>query len=181
MINLSEFLTQGSIFTSINAIKPLPFLDGGQALVMDRMLSLQYGDKTLFSKMVTLSLPEIAEMLVVENGDNWDAMILFSDELRTIPRGKTRTLTETVNDVENSVNVTDNKNVVSAFNSDELIVNDGMLGNVANDTTNAKTRELVDTTSSLWDSQNVLSLSEKNNIMNTVLNDVVNYLTINIY
>lgn len=181
MINLSEFLTQGSIFTAINSIKPLPFLDDGQAIIMDRMLSLQYGDRVMFSKMITQSLPQIAEMIVMNEGAKWDNMIKLLDDVENLPRGKTRKLSETVNDSENRTNTTDHKNVVSAFNSDELIVNDGSIGNNTDESANQKTRELTDSTSSLWDSQNALSLSEKNNIINTVIKDVSSYLTINIY
>lgn len=179
MIKLHEFMVQGGLFSLINGIKPMPFLDDGQAVVMDRMLILQYGDRSMFTKMVTVSLPEIAKMVTMLNGDKWDAVVLLDDTDQTAK--SLRTITETTINNENRTNARDDKNVVSAFNDDELVVNDGTLSNGVDNLNGTVTRTLTDGTTDLKTAYNNLSLSQKNNIMNVVIKDVADLITLNIY
>jgi len=179
MVKLSEFMTGGSIFTSIENYQPLPFLGDGQNVVMDRLLTLQYGDRLLYTKIIGLSFPEIAQMIVMLHGDKWDNLILVDSVNKTA--SKTRTITETTTNVENRTNSKDDKNLLAAYNDNELIVNDGRLSNGVDDLNGTETRTMTDETIDLKTAYNNLSLSEKNNIMNTVLYDVASFITLIIY
>lgn len=179
MIKLSEFMVQGGLFEEIEKLTPLPFLGDGQNEVMDRLLIINYGDRSLFSKMNLFTLPEIAEMVVKVHGDKWRDII----QLNAFDKsgGSKRTLTETIDNTENRNNTRDDKNLISAYNDNELIINDGSLTTGNDDLTGTKTRTMTDETTSMRTLYNNLSLVEKNNIMNVVLSDTANFITLNIY
>lgn len=178
MIKLSELLQQGSIFNELETIKPMPFLSVEDNEVMDSLLNLKYGDRTVYSKLLTTSLPDIAKMLVKTHGDYWDGLLQIDDD--GLPSNR-RTLTETITTNENRTNNRDDKNVVAAYNSDDLITNDGTLVVGADDLTGNKTRTLTDEKTSLNSAYYHLSLQQKNNIMNVVLLDVADFITLSIY
>lgn len=178
MIKLSEFLKQGSLFNELETIKPMPFLSVDDNAVLDSLLILKYGERTVYSKLLTTPFPDIAKMLVKTHGDYWDGLLkIDGDEL---PSSR-RTLTETITTNENRNNTRDDKNVVAAFNSDDLITNDGTLVVGVDDLTGNKTRTLTDENTSLNSAYYHLSLQQKNNIMNVVLMDVANFITLSIY
>lgn len=178
MIKLSDFLEHGSLFNELETIKPMPFMSVDDNVVLDSLLALQYGERTVYSKLLTTSFPDIAKMIVKTRGDYWDGLIKIDDDE---PSNKKRTLTETITTNENRNNTRDDKNVVAAFNSDDLITNDGTLVVGADDLTGNKTRTLTDENTSLHSAYYNLSLQQKNNIMNVVLLDVANFLTLSIY
>jgi len=179
MIKLSEFTVQGGLFNAIENIRPLPFLGDGQNEVMDRLLILQYGDRSVYYKMIPLTLAQIAEMAVMLNGDNWNDIILLNGINKSAK--SVRTITETTINDENRINTRDDKNVVSAFNADDLIVNDGMLSNGSDNLNGTETRTMTDELTDLTTAYKHLSLSAKNNIMNVVLKDIADFITLNIY
>lgn len=178
MIKLSEFLAQGSIFNELETVKPMPFLSVEDNAVLNSLLTLKYGDRTVYSKLLTTPFPVIVKMLVKTHGDYWDGLIKIDADK---PSNSKRTLTETITTNENRTNNRDDKNVVAAFNSDALITNDGTLVVGADDLTGNKTRTLTDENASLNSAYYNLSLQQKNNIMNVVLLDVANFLTLSIY
>lgn len=179
MTRLDEFLLQGGLFEQLENINPLPFLGDGQNEVMDRLLALKYGGRLLYTKIAPLTFTQIAEMLSVIYGDKWDLYITIGT-INTLDK-ETRTVTETINNVENRNGNTDNKNLISAYNDDSLIVNDGSTSINSDDMTGNKTRTLTDSKTDLQTAYKNLSLSDKNNIMNLVLHDVADFLTLSIY
>jgi hypothetical protein len=179
MIKLSEFMVEGGLFSAIESINPLPFLGDGQNEVMDRLLIIQYGDRSIYSKVTPLTLPQIAEMVVMLNVDNWNDIILLGDINKSAK--SVRTITETTINDENRINTRDDKNVVSAFNADDLIVNDGTLTNGTDNLNGTETRTMTDELTDLTTAYKHLSLSQKNNIMNVVLKDIADFITLNIY
>lgn len=179
MIKLNEFMTQGGLFTHIEQINPLPFLGDGQNEVMDRLLILNYGDRLIFTKLITVSLPEIAKMVTMLNADNWDNLILLDDVNKNA--SNVRKITETTNSTETRNNSRDDKNLISAYNDESLIVNDGSSIVGKDDSSGLVTRTLTDETVNLKNAYNNLSLVAKNNIMNVVLKDVADFITLSIY
>ena len=178
MIKLSEFLKQGSLFNELENVKPMPFLSVDDNAVLDSLLTLKYGERTVYSKLLTTPFPDIAKMLVTTHGDYWDGLLKI--DIDELPSNR-RTLTETITTNENRNNSRDDKNVVAAFNSDDLITNDGTLVVGVDDLTGNKTRTLTDENSSLNSAYYHLSLRQKNNIMNVVLLDVASFITLSIY
>lgn len=180
MMTLNEFILVDGVFDHIHTFKPdLPFLGDGQNEVMDRLLMLNYGDRLVYRKLIPFPANQICEMLVKQHGHKWDALIEIG-ELNKLA-DSTRTITETTTNNETRNNTRDDKNLISAYNDDALIVNDGSLSTAADDLIGNGTRTMTDETINLKNAYNNLSLSDKNNIMNVVLKDVASFITLSIY
>lgn len=180
MMTLNEFVLIDGVFNHIHSVKPdLPFLGEYQNEVMDKLLMLEYGDRLVYRKLLPFPANQICEMIVKKHGHNWDVLM----ELETINKlaDKSRTITETTTTNENRNNARDDKNLISAYNDDALIVNDGMTSTGVDDLTGTETRTMTDETIDLKNAYNNLSMSDKNNIMNVVLKDVANFITLSIY
>ena len=180
MMTLNEFILVDGVFEHIQTFKPdLPFLGDGQNEVMDRLLMLEYGDRLVYRKLIPYPANQICEMLVKQHGHKWDALIEIG-ELNKLA-DSTRTVTETTTNNEIRNNTRDDKNLISAYNDDTLIVNDGLLSTGVDDLKGDGTRTMTDETINLKNAYNNLSLSDKNNIMNVVLKDVASFITLSIY
>lgn len=180
MMTLNDFILIDGVFNHIHTLKPdLPFLGDGQSEVMDRLLMLNYGDRLVYRKLIPYPASQICEMLVKQHSHKWVALL----ELETLNKlaDKSRTITETTTNNETRNNTRDDKNLISAYNDDALIINDGSLSVGSDDLTGTETRTMTDETIDLKNAYNNLSLSDKNNIMNIVLKDVASFITVSIY
>lgn len=178
---LRSFLAGGSIFTAIQTIKNFPFFAGDAATDLDYMLTLNYGQRQLFSAFIDLPVNTVSKHIVKLYGDKWDGLIKFnesganigaSSNIKTTGKQKTKGVKSDNTDVTNKV---------SAYNSDDLIVDTG-----SNNVVNENTTQDVDNDSlvevyNLETAFNNLSLVEKTNIINVVLKDVATYLTVSVY
>ena len=180
MMTLNEFILVDGVFQHIHNYKSsFPFLGDGQNEVMDRLLMLNYGDRLVYRKLIPYPASQICEMIVKQHGHKWDALVEI-DALNKLAT-KMRTITETTTNNETRNNTRDDKNLISAYNDDALIINDGSLSTNADDVTGTETRTMTDETTDLKTAYNNLSLSDKNNIMNIVLKDVASFITLSIY
>ena len=180
MMTLNEFILIDGVFNHIHTLKPdLPFLGGGQNELMDRLLVLNYGDQLIYRKLIPFTAKQICEMVVKQHSHKWVALL----ELEKLNKlaNKTRTITETTTNNETRNNTRDDKNLISAYNDDTLITNDGLLSIGSDDLTGTEKRTMTDETIDLKNAYNNLSLSDKNNIMNIVLKDVASFITLSIY
>ena len=176
---LDEFLFNESLFDRIQTLSPYPFFNTVDPLKMDELLKVKYGERLVFHKYLKVDLDTIALFIVSEYQNKWNNILLTIDS--DIKNGSERVLSEnTDNTISNTGNnVTENK--VSAFNSDELVI-DKADNNTSNSETDNKT---VKTTSEKLTSfatvYNNLSMVQKLNIINTVISDVAKHLTLDIY
>ena len=76
---------------------------------------------------------------------------------------------------------TDVTNKVSAFNSDDLLVDTGSTTVADENTTQDVDRDSLVETFNIQTAFNNLSLAEKTNIISVVLKDVATYLTVSVY
>lgn len=180
-ITLSEYQSIGSIWGGILALEPFPFADTTPAAQLDAMLGLDYGDRTMFSKMVALPIATVSANIVALYKDSWLKLIEIQAMDLDVTSGATRKQTETINKTEVRNSSTDNVNKVSAFNSDDLINNDGNNSTGLDDLAGDTTRVLTDAQISLANAFNNLSLLDKSNILRTVNKDVASYLTLDVY
>ena len=180
MTTLNDFISVDGLFKHIYAHKQdLPFLSIAQSAAMDNLLVFNYGERLLYQKLTAFSIVQISEMIVDQYGSKWDTLVEIDglDKLST----KARVVTETTTNNEKRINARDDKNLISAYNDDALIVNDGSTSTGSDDLTGTETRTLKDETIDLKTAYNNLSLSDKNSILNTVMKDVVGFLTLSSY
>ena len=178
-ITLDQFLENESIFTRIQSLSPFPFFDKMPPLDMDKHLTMFYGERIVFHKMIGFDLDKIASLLVGVNGDKWENLILAAG--LNILNGTERTVNE--NNSSNVLNTVANTRThkVSGFNDPELIEDNADVESNTGTVDNTGTRLLTEKTKSMQTAYNNLQLYKKLNIIETVIKDVSNYLTLDIY
>ena len=176
---LKEYLEGVNIFDLINQIEPLPFEPPLQLTNLDLRLKLLHGNKTLFESFESLEPELVANLLSMEFGKKWgDLITVLSQTDNLNPRTE---LTETITDGETRTSSSNVLGKVSAYNSDTLIVNDGSDTSGLDTSDGERTRTLTDTQIDLANSFNMLNVVQQNSILQTVMQDVANYLTLSIY
>ena len=167
---------QGNIFSELKRIDTSLVFDDEK---LWQLFNLKYGDKTLVSPLDKWGAVGIAEMLTLEYGEKWR---LFSEQMTNFNNylGGVRT-TETLNKEELLNNVSDTLNKIAAFDSDDLLANDG--NNSTSNSTNTLeyTKTLLNENVSIKDLLNSLQIKIDNDIIKLVVNDTKNFITLEIY
>lgn len=176
---LAVYMAQGSIWGGVIALGALPF--PGTAPELDSMLESDYGDRFMFSKMVTKPVSEVAANIVAIYMDKWKKLVEVTSLDFNIGSGATKKTTENIAKTEERTNTRDDVNKVSAYNSDEMINNDGATSNGSDDLTGDTNRVLTEENINLVNAFNNLSLLDKSNILKAVNKDVSTYLTLSVY
>lgn len=179
MINLADYLGNENLFDGMAAIGILPAYLNDNREVLNRLLILKYGGRSVFGKFENMTIPDIAEMIVLIHANSWNELVKVKS--LDINAKSLRTITETTINSENKVNVNDSKNMVSAYDTDDLIVNDGSLVNNSDDINGTVTRTMTDEFIDVDSAYNNFALSVKNDIIDVVLKDVSSFMTLNIY
>jgi hypothetical protein len=181
MLKLEEYLKQGSLFNTLFTMDSLEGININDIPKMDMMLSMNHGQRTVYDAIGTKTINEVAEMLSLLNRDKWKKSILLESNNDDIGMINTRKLTETIIENESRTNNRDNINKVSAYNSDEMINNDGS-NSISNEgLDNTKTRTITDGIYDINNAYKNLSSMSKNNIMEMIIKDVSNFMTLSIY
>lgn len=167
---------QNNIFTELKKIDTSLVFDDGK---LWQLFTLKYGERVLRAPLDSWGAVGIAEMLVLEYGEKWR---LFSEQMRQFNSylGGVR-VTEKLNKQELLNNVNDTLNKIAAYDSDDLLVNDG------NNTTSNSTNTLEYTKTLLNENVNIkelissLQVKIENDIIKLVINDTKNLICLEIY
>ena len=180
-ITLSQYLDGESIWGRILALVTVPELGLIGADVLDRNLILNHGDKNIFYKIPLMGLDDVVRDIGFNYEKKWVDLISIESLNFNIGADNTHKISETLNHAETRINTQENINKVSAFNTDELLTNDGSNSNNSDDIDYNKTRVYTDETLSLQTAFNNLNEKQKNIIIRTVNNDIASLLTLDIY
>lgn len=180
-LTLDDYLSGESLWGRIQGISPMPFIEAIEPIHLDMNLILNHGNKYVFSKIPSLGLDYVAKDAVFLYKQKWLDLIAIGSLNLEIGADKTHKISETITHAETRVNKQDSINKVSAFNTDELITNDGNNSNNSDDIDYSKTKVLTDSNLSYKDAFNNLSLKHRNIIINTVNSDLASLLTLDIY
>lgn len=178
-ITLAEFLDQANLWGRIQALSPYPFFDTMPPDELDLKLILDYGERIVYPKIVSLDLDKLASLVNNTFSSKWEKLITIN--AIDFVNGAERVVNETVN---NNVINTGSNNIdhkVSAFNTDVLITDNADHTASTNTTDGENIRLLTEKTTSLNTAYNNLLLSQKVNIIVIVLKDVSTFLTLDIY
>lgn len=178
MVRLKDILDEGNLFNEISIIKQYPFVAGNE-IVLNSLLTITHGNKTVYEPYESLTLEEIANILIVLLNERWEQYTLIAD-IKAQPFDEA-TLDETIDGVSNNVNTREDLNKVSAFNTEDLITNDGTSVNSSDDLTKTDTKTSTQTNKDKLKAYNMLLDSEKNVIISKVLKDISDTLTLSIY
>ena len=180
-ITLSQYLEGESIWGQILAFITVPELSLIGANVLDKNLILNHGDKNIFYKIPLMGLDDVVKDIGFNYENKWKDLISIETLNLNIGADNTHKISETLTHAETRINTQENINKVSAFNTDELLANDGSNSNNSDDIDYSKTRVFTDETLSLQTAFNNLNEKQKNIIIKTVNNDVASLLTLDIY
>lgn len=176
---LAAYMEQGSIWGGIIALGPVPFTF--PAAQLDAMLGDDYGDRFMFSKLVTKTIADVSANIRALYMDQWTKLVEVQATDFNLLSGATKKTTETITRKEDRVNNRDDVNKVSAFNTDDLITDTGSTSNSTDGLTGDTDRVLTEENINLQNAFANLSLLEQSNILKVVNKDVANYLTLSVY
>ena len=176
---LDEFLFNESLFDRVQSLSTFPFFDTVHPLKMDELLKIKFGERLVFRKFLNVDLDTIALFIVSEYQNKWTNILTAINS--DIKNGSERVLSEDTSNkvLTNGSNITENK--VSAFNSDELVIDKADSNTSNNESDNTIIKSTTEKLSSFATVYNNLSLAQKLNIINTVISDVAKHLTLDIY
>ena len=180
-ITLRQYLDGKSIWGRVLPLVLIPELGSIGAVVLDKNLILNHGDKNIFYKIPLMGLDDIAKDIGFNYKKKWEDLISIKSLNLNIGADNTHKISETLTHAETRINTQENINKVSAFNTDGLLANDGSNSNNSDDIDYSKVKTLTDENLSLETAFNNLSLSQKNIIIRTVNNDISSLLTLDIY
>ena len=178
-ITLDQFLENESIFTRIQSLSPYPFFDKMPPLDMDIHLSMFYGERVIYPKMVKYSLDDLARLINNVHKSKWENLIKVYE--LDISKGETITIDEQKQGSTINTGANTRTHNVSAFNTVDLIADNSDIDSSTNTVNNDDTRLLTESKNSLQATFNNLLLTQKLNIIEAVVKDTASYLTLDIY
>jgi len=179
MILLKEFLEGENLFTEIDNVEYFEFLQGGNALILDEVIRIEYGDKIMFHPYNHLSILALANILISVFGDKWRKYLTM--ELLSANVSNKVVTSETINTSDDKVNTSNLVNKVSGFNASTMVDNDSTNNEVVEANTGVTTKSNTVENIAPLNDFNSLDSMLKNSILDKVMKDVVNRITIQIY
>lgn len=178
-INLDQFINGKGFFKRIQALSPYPFFEQMGVDDMDLHLSMFFGERIIYSKIAKLELDQVAKMVNSYHSKKWQDLILINNI--GVDTGYEKIVTENTTRNNSQVGSNNLEHKVSAFNSDELLTDNLDVTNNTNKDNQEGSRSLNEKYKSLADAYNNLILAQKVNIIEQVIKDVSDYLTLSIY
>lgn len=178
---LAVWMEQGSLWEGIRGLAPLPFFDTVPPAQLDVQTVLSFGDRFMFSKLVTTTVAQMSVNIVSLYKDKWTKLVEVLAYDYDVMANTSKKTTDVTHKTEARDNTRDDVNKVSAFNTDDLITDTGATSTGADNLTGDIDRTLTEANISLSDAFNNLSLLDKNNIIQTVIKDVASYMTLDVY
>lgn len=176
-MKLKDFLTN-SLFTEINGVQSFPFITGNEVL-LDSMLTLNYGEREVYEPLSSLDIEMTAELLVLEFSKVWDNYVLAEEMLLQLHNEEETTSTKDV--TENRTSNRSETEKVSGYDSPALVDNSGNTSDGSEDVLTDEKITLTKVDKNLDSAYNRISKQGKNNVIKQVLADVSSFLTIDIY
>lgn len=174
MITLREYL-----FTN-NLIDELMNYDlGVNPKSIQNHLIINYGSKLINENILLLSASDVANMIYDVYGATWQKLI--TKDNYSLGATSVRKITEKIDKTEERNNERNDKNLASAFDEDELVIDTGLNSSLSDSLMAGQTKVTTMEDINLLELFNNLSIEQKNNIINTISKDIVNTVTLPIY
>lgn len=179
-MKLYEYVDSNSLFEHLitnGFLSKFPLIVDAQT--WDSLLVLKYGDRSLMPKLSLSTPTTISTYIDLTLSDKWTDL-LAANEVSPL-NDDVHTVQETITNNSTKENIAENVNKVSAYDSDELITDDGSSLN-SNEVADGQTvRTLTDSNSNYVSQYANISTKQKNNIIDVILYDVADALTLSVY
>lgn len=178
LVTVNDLNNVPQIFTELKKLNTNAVMDSEK---LHNLFMVRYGDRNVNPSIINLTPFQIADLLTFEYGKKWE---ILSNEIWVgfnLGAKQVNKKTETITKTENREVLKDDVNKVSAYDTDELIVNDGNTSNTTDGLTGNESRVITDEIIDMETAFNNLSLTMQNSIIESVLNDVKSFITLSIY
>ena len=178
MVTVNDLNNVPQIFTELKKLNTNAMMDSEK---LHNLFMVRYGDRNVNPSIINLTPFQIADLLTFEYGEKWK---ILSNEIWVgfnLGAKQVNKKTETITKTENRETLKDDVSKVSAYDTDELIVNDGNTSNTTDGLTGNESRVTTDEIIDMETVYNNLVNSQKNSIIESVLNDVKDFITLSIY
>ena len=182
-MKLSEFIAGKEFFQELQTASggELSFLDEVHAPeVYNTALVLDYGQRKVFDPMVDVDFTTLTRMIYMKHRERWLGLV-ERELLSSGNQNKRREVTETISSTEDRVSESTDINKVSGFNSPTMIDNDGSTSTGSDGLIGEVTKTLVDEQIDVKNTYDMLTISARDSIMESVVSDVSSFLTLSIY
>lgn len=177
-MQLKNFMEGGDLWGAIQTIKAYPFITSNEDVQKLNALTLyKHGSRPMYFEG---SIADLAALVVTEFDAQWETLIA-AVTASDVGSTKKETTTDTTITTEVTTNNRTDTNKVSAFDSPDLITNDGSDSQGLEDVAGNRTRNFERSFSSVSDIYKNLDVMKKNDIISTVINDVVGFSTLSIF
>lgn len=176
---LNEFLADVNFMGLINADYPLSSI--GDPDLLNTMLLVDHGFKTVAKNYLSVSKESLAKMIVLKHRKKWDSLTEVLKPNINILSDNIQLTNENVKGDNTYTDDSNSLDKVSAFNSESLVDNTGNENNTTHTGNDNRDRIQTVTNTNLNNAVNNLQIIQDLNIIETILNDVSNYFTLSIY
>lgn len=180
MKTISEYLENNSVFTTIFNETKAPIVTTIGASSLDLVLDQMVGDRLLTDKFI-----KDAEKVLKAFSVGYKSKLEYLEKLTLlkveIDTGAGRRLKEVIKTSHDKKFDSDEVNKVSSFNDDTLVSDTGRNSLHNENSLGDSDRVLTDENFSLTQAFNNLQLLDKNNIINSIVKDVAQYISLSIY
>lgn len=174
---VSDWAGSGEIFKEISLLIP-EIVTTEAAQTLDLAFTTYNGDRIIFKPFASLSVPSVAEMLVLKHAKVW-AKYLEVENLEGV--GDITTTEDITNSEDVKSNSTESVDLVAAYNEAELIENSGTNTNGLDNSSGEVVRNVKTSVAGVEARYNQLQLLNSNSIMIKMLYDVASSITLSIY
>lgn len=177
LITANQWIGTGNLFSEIE--KSFPNLPNSERL--NNLFRLRYGDKWVINDVAINSLSTIADLIVFEFGKKWEILLTEIWVGFNLGTRQATKLTETINRTENRTTSKDDLNKVTSYENETMINDTGINSTGNDDLIGTETKTTVNEIIDMETAFNNLSLTIQNSIIESVLNDVQNFITLGVY
>ena len=176
---LSEFLAGVNFMGLINIDYPL--LSIGDPDLLNSMLLVDHGFKTVAKNYISVSKESLSKMIVLTHRKKWDSLMEVLETNINILSDNIQLTNENVKGDNTYTDDSNSLDKVSAFNSESLVDNTGNENKSTHTGNDNLNRIQTVTNTNLNNAVNNLQIIQDLNIIETILNDISNYFTLSIY
>lgn len=178
LVTVNDLNNVSQIFTELKKLNPNLVMDSER---LTNLFLVRYSQNVVNPSIMPLTPYQIADLLTFEFSQKWEILLTefwvgFNLGARQVTK-----VTETITRTENRLTDKDDINTVSGFDSDELITDNGLNSKTKDDLTGTETKTTTNEIIDMETAFNNLSMQTQNSIIETVLKDVKNFITLSIY
>lgn len=178
-IKLHEFLEDKNIFTIMYALEPMEFLKGDNQKVFNDHLIINHGEKIVFNKYLSIDINVLSSIILSKYSKKWYDLV----NVRSLNMASSNSTLVDSSSSEDGAKTDKNNSVdnVAGMNDASMI---GVKGNDSTISSDYKNNSKSGSNTHIINIKSLftnLSIAEKITIINVVIKDTSDYLTLNIY